>query len=99
MPEPDQPSTMTANIPFLFYDLIGRTFPGGFLVVGLFLSVLRFLPFYCFDPFLKSSKLPEGSVGFATLVVGLAVLMFVVTSSFLGFILAALSNVLVEKMI
>jgi hypothetical protein len=99
MPESEQQSTVVANIPFLFYDVIGRMFPGGFLIIGAFLSSLRFLPLYCFDPYLKTAKVSETSVGFATLALGLAVLIFAVTSSFLGFILAALSNVLVEKMI
>jgi ABC-type multidrug transport system fused ATPase/permease subunit len=99
MPEPDQQSTVTANIPFLFYDVIGRMFPGGFLIIGTFLSSLHFLPSYCFDCCLKATKVSETSVGFATLVIGLAVLLFAATSTFLGFILAALSNVLVEKMI
>jgi hypothetical protein len=99
MPESEQQSAVVANIPFLFYDVIGRMLPGGFLIIGAFLSSLRFLPFYCFDPYLKTAKVSETSVGFATLALGLAVLIFGVTSSFLGFILAALSNVLVEKMI
>ncbi len=81
MPEPEQQSTMAANIPFLFYDVIGRMFPGGFLIMGAFLSSLRFLPFYCLDSF------------------GLSALIFAAISSFLGFILGALSNLLVEKMI
>ena len=99
MPEPEQQSTMAANIPFLFYDVIGRMFPGGFLIIGAFLSSLRFLPFYCLDSYLKATKVSETSVGFATLVVGLSALIFAAISSFLGFILGALSNLLVEKMI
>jgi hypothetical protein len=97
MPESEQQSAVVANIPFLFYDVIGRMFPGGFLIIGAFLSSLRFLPFYCLDSCLKATKVSETSVGFATLVIGLAVLIFAVTASFLGFILAALSHVLVER--
>src|SRR5947208_2680621 len=98
MPESDQGSKVVANIPFFFYDVIGRMFPGGFLILGACLSSRRFLPLYCFDSLLNASKLPEISLGFATLAFGLAVFLFAVSSSFLGFILAALSNVLVEKM-
>lgn len=98
MPESER-QTVVANIPFLFYDVIGRMFPGGFLIIGGFLSSLHFLPFYCFDSWLKTSKVSEISVGFATLVIGLSVLIFAVSSSFLGFVLGALSNILVEKMI
>lgn len=99
MPESERQDTVAPNIPFLFYDVIGRMFPGGFLIIGAFLSSLRLLPLCCFDYCLKVIKGSETSVGFATLIIGLAVLIFAVTSSFLGFILAALSNVVVEKMI
>jgi hypothetical protein len=99
MSDSEQDSKVVANIPFLFYDVIGRMFPGGFLILGAALSSYRFLPLYCFDPYLKGLKVSETSVGFATLIIGLAVLMFAAISTFLGFILAALSNVLVEKIL
>jgi hypothetical protein len=98
MPEEQQGSTVAANIPFLFYDVIGRMFPGGFLMIGACLSWDHFLPLYCFDTYLKQTKISETSVGFATLALSLAILVFAVTSTFLGFILAALSNLFVEKL-
>src|SRR5438477_12952220 len=92
-------NNVVANIPFLFYDVIGRMFPGGFLIIGGMLSWCHFLPLHDFAPHMQGAKLSETSVGLATLTIGLAVLMFTATSTFLGFILAPLSNVLVEKMI
>jgi hypothetical protein len=99
MPEPEQQTTGIANIPFLFYDVIGRMFPGGFLILGTILSAHRFLPLYYFDCILKQTKASEVSLGVATLVTGLAVVLFAATSTFFGFVLAALSNGLVEKQI
>lgn len=99
MPDSQQETKLIANIPFLFYDVIGRTFPGGFLLIGLFLTFHRLLPLYCFDLDLKGIKNSESSVGFAALVMGLAVLMFAFVSTFLGFVIAALSNLLIEKLI
>jgi hypothetical protein len=100
MSDPGQESNnVVGNIPFFFYDVIGRMFPGGFLIIGAIVSCLHLLPLYCFDPYLKSLKASETSVGFASLVIGLAVLILAAISTFLGFILAALSNLLVEKMI
>jgi hypothetical protein len=98
MPEQEEGSKVVANIPFLFYDVIGRMFPGRFLIAGACLSWLHFLPLYWFDSHLMQSKFSETSVGFATLAIGLAILIFAVTSTFLGFVLAALSNLFVEKL-
>jgi hypothetical protein len=53
MAEPEQQTTVVTNIPFLFYDVIGRMFPGGFLILGAVLSSQRFLPLYYFDCILK----------------------------------------------
>ncbi len=97
MPESEQESKLVANIPFLFYDVIGRMFPGGFLIVGAALSSLHLLPWYCVDSFLKLTEVSETSAGLATLVVGLVVLIFAVGSTFFGLILGPLSHLLVER--
>ncbi len=99
MAEAEQQTTVVTNIPFLFYDVIGRMFPGGFLILGTILSSQRFLPFYYFDCMLKQTEHSEMSLGVASLFVGLGFLLFAATSTFLGFILAALSNLLIERQI
>jgi hypothetical protein len=99
MPESDKEPHVIGNIPFLFYDVIGRMFPGGFLLLGSILSFWPLLPsgdtIACF---LKDAKIADVTAGLATLVVGIALLVFAVVSSFLGFIVAPLSNVVVEKL-
>lgn len=90
---------IVVNIPFLFWDVIGRVFPGGFLILGAAISWSHFLPTYCFGNPSQLLTVTHISPALATLVVGVITLAFGITASFLGFILGALSNQVIEKWI
>jgi len=100
MSESENEPKVLANIPFLFYDVIGRTFPGGFLLLGSVLSLWYVLPIWdSFVCFLAVARVSELSTGAATVVIGTSLLVFAIISTFLGFfVLSPLSNLLVEKL-
>jgi hypothetical protein len=94
----DKESKVVGNIPFFFYDVVGRMLPGGFFILGMFLLSIRFLPRDDVGSFWKAIKGSEASLAFVTVIFGSAVLLFALVSSFLGFVFAALSYVLVERL-
>ncbi len=100
MAESENEPKVLANIPFLFYDVIGRTFPGGFLLLGSVLSLWHVLPIGdAFVRFLAMARVSELSTGAATVVIGTSLLIFAIISTFIGFfVLSPLSNLLVEKL-
>jgi hypothetical protein len=100
MPESENEPRVLANIPFLFYDVIGRTFPGGFFLLGSVLSLWRLRPIRdAFACLLTGARVSELSAGAATVVIGTSLLVFAIISTFLGFfVLSPLSNLLVEKL-
>jgi len=98
MADSGQEIKVAADIPFLFYDVIGRMFPGGFLIVGGVISWWHFMPIYCFQPSLTGPKGADVSVGLATLAVGVTILVFGLSTCFIGFILAAISYLSVERL-
>ncbi len=97
MGETNTASRVGVDIPYLFYDIIARIAPGAFLVVGVVLSLKDGALALKAWSFFESSKACELSVGLVTLVVGAGVLIAAGVFSFLGFLLASLSNVVVEQ--
>ncbi|MGA8072477.1 MAG: hypothetical protein WB995_03320 [Candidatus Acidiferrales bacterium] len=91
-------SKMT-QIPFVFYDLIGRMMPGAYLIIGVVLCWLPFLPVDRLTAIVKSKEFLGMSGGLAAALLGLGLLVFGLTASFFGFLLAALSHVAVEECI
>ncbi len=96
MAEGLQESKVVANIPFLFYDVIGRMFPGSMLLIGGCISCWDFLPSYPGN-WSDGLRFAKDATGLVAVAAGLGVLLFGAVASFLGFTLAALSNVAVEK--
>jgi hypothetical protein len=64
----------------------------------MFLLSIRFLPWDAIASFWKEIRGSEASLAFVTVVFGSAVLLFTLVSTFLGFVLAALSYDLVERL-
>jgi hypothetical protein len=93
----DSESKLNPHIPFLFYDVIGRMMPGAYLLFG---AMLCWFPFICwgqFVAFFMETHFLQMSGALAAVAIGAGLLLFGFVSSFVGFLLAALSHVVVEK--
>jgi hypothetical protein len=97
MAEPDSESKPKLHIPFFFYDVIGRMMPGAYLMFGVILCCCPFFHWRQIVCFLEDSHALSMSGGLAAVLIGSGLLLFGFVSSFFGFLLAALSNVVVEK--
>lgn len=90
-------SNSKPHIPYLFYDVIGRMMPGAYLITG---AILCWLPFFHWEKvasFLKDIGAMGMSGGLAAALVATGLLFLAFVSSFLGFLLGSLSNVIVEQ--
>jgi hypothetical protein len=96
MAEPDADSTGKPDIPFLFYDVIGRMMPGAYLIFGAFLCWVPFISWQQFVSCIKEVQALGMTGGVAVTVVGTGLLLFGFVSAFFGFLLAALSKAVVD---
>lgn len=97
MSEPEANSKIKTDIPFLFYDVIGRMMPGAYLIFGI--AVCSF-PFFTRQQFIclgrrVQAHTPESAI--AVSIIGICIVFFFCASAFCGFLLASLSYLLVEK--
>jgi hypothetical protein len=97
MGESDSESKTKFHIPFFFYDVIGRMMPGAYLIFGTVLCLLPFFNRCQFFSFVQASRALDVSGGLAAVVIGTGLLFFGFASSFLGFVLAAISHTVVEQ--
>lgn len=97
MAESDSSNKTRAHIPFLFYDVIGRMMPGAYLMFGAALCWLPFFRWQQLASFLECIQALGISGWPSAALVGAALLLFAFVSSFLGFLLGALSYAVVEE--
>ncbi len=98
MPESDKAGPKVgADIPYFFYDIIARIIPGAFLIVGVILTWNGQILIPCVLGKLGKIGSSESSAGIITLLVTVCLLVFVCVSAFLGFLIASISNITIEK--
>lgn len=83
-------------IPNFFYDVISFIIPGSYLLLGSFLIWFGKKWSEALYIWITTPDKPEGSIAATSVLVGVAFILFLAISSFVGFLLSALSYWLVE---
>jgi len=83
-------------IPHFFYDVISFIIPGSYLIFGIFLIWFGQEWSEALYGWTKTGGKEEGSIAATSVLVGIAFIIFLAISSFVGFLLSALSYKVIE---
>lgn len=99
MGESDGDSKLKADIPYLFYDVIGRMMPGAYFILGILICTIPFMTWAKFVGLVHRIEAHKQEGAVTVSIIGMGLLFFFCAAAFFGFFLASISNQVVEQWI